>query len=129
MNIEQYADTPFNDPESMHDFLFANEVDHYRIAAFLRQNGMAISEVPLGANEGPTQDWLTQHYQTHADIGSRLEIQVPDLSGYDLSKEQDHVEWMEVHSATHQLIAAAINAYVPKLNAGASTPTITYPVS
>lgn len=108
VNIVIFADAPFEDNDAFLDFLMAHEISHSGIAVKIASLGGFVSSRPLGQKPEEDKDWMLDHYQIHLEIGSYLSQPVPDLMGYDLSVQEQHEEWMTIHSNVHSNINSAL---------------------
>ena len=104
MNISISSDNPFGDEPAFQDFLGQHQIAHDTINRFLAGSGKLVSAVPLADTPIGNNDWLLDHYQLHLEIGIAIGQSVPDLASVDLTKEDQYLDWMQIHSYLHQQI-------------------------
>lgn len=108
VNLTLLADTPFEDKDAFLDFLGAHEISHAGIARKIIELGGFVISRPIGEKPEDDRDWMLDHYQMHLAIGAYVGQPVPDLMGYDLSVQEQHEEWMTIHSNVHSNINSAL---------------------
>ena len=109
MNLDLASDNPFDDKDAFIDFLGMNEVSHQQICEFMQRKGLNPAEVSMHGDPTENETWLQDHYQQHLIEFNLLGLSdLPDLSVVDLSNKEQYLDWMQLHSAVHDLVNATL---------------------
>jgi hypothetical protein len=111
MNIDIASDNPFNDPEGFTDFLGQHELAHQQIEAFMLKAGLAPIGYDISSNPRENENWAADHYQLHVNEFNLLNLgadNLPDLSVVNFDDEAQYNDWMQLHSAVHDYVNAAL---------------------
>ena len=108
MDMMIFADTKFDDEDSMKYFRLQNSLSHSNIAKSFKRSGLPIESYPLNT-VGDEKDWLLVHNEVHQQEIVNLGItEQVDLSEVDFSNQEQFYEWMQRHALLHQYVENAL---------------------
>lgn len=109
MNLAPFQDTPFDEPEMMNDFRLALQLNHDKIAQVMFASSQLYKTFPLIDSDEHTKDWQQNLQQELNSIYRLLGMTgLPDLSGSDLSQQDDFETFMQLLIFSEQRVNAVL---------------------
>ena len=108
MNLIAYRDVPFKDKEAFSHFMDLHWLDHNEINDAMMNQGLSVTSLPIGSENGLTEVWLDFHNRIHSAIDTALNITSVDFSFLDSNDEQSFNDWLESHAQQHLLYEVAL---------------------
>jgi hypothetical protein len=112
-DISIFSYFPYDNKESLDDFLLVNVLAHQNYTAALELSGFPPLTYPIldvAWSEEGIEDWLQSHYLMHKALAATLNLsEVPDLSDLEIHDPDQFESWLQLHQQQHQLIDAALD--------------------
>lgn len=97
MNLAPWQDIPFGDPEAMEDFRLSLQLNHNKIAQKMFAANLLYKTYPLIDADEHNKDWQQNLQQELGSVYTLLNLTgLPDISGTDLTKENDFQTFMQL---------------------------------